>query len=45
MSKTLEDKLLAIYLNYKDKKNPPVPLELIREYLELFGVNLDIDFD
>jgi len=44
MSKTLKDKLLAIYLNYKDKENPPVPLELIREYLELSGVKLDDKF-
>jgi hypothetical protein len=44
MSKTFEDKLLGIYLNYKYRKNPPVPLELIREYLELSGVNLDYRF-
>jgi len=30
MLKTLKDKLLVIYLDYKDKENPSVPLDLIR---------------
>lgn len=41
MSKTLNDKLKNIYQTYKDQENPPVPIEIIKEYLELCGVKLD----
>jgi hypothetical protein len=29
------EKLLNIYMTYKDQNNPPVPTETIKEYLEL----------
>ena len=38
---TLNEKLLDIYITYKDDINPPVPLETIKEYLELEGVLTD----
>lgn len=38
---SLNEKLKDIYLTYKDHKNPPVPLDTIKEYLELEGVSLD----
>jgi hypothetical protein len=35
---TLNEKLKDIYMTYKDHENPPVPIETIKEYLELEGV-------
>jgi hypothetical protein len=29
------------YMTFKDQKNPPVPLETIKEYLELEKVSLE----
>jgi hypothetical protein len=37
----LNENLKDIYITYKDHKNPPVPLEIIKEYLELEGVLLE----
>lgn len=34
----LNEKLLDIYMVYKNHENPPVPLETIKEFLELEGV-------
>ncbi len=39
----LNDKLKDIYQTYKDEKNPPVPVKEIKEYLKLFGVELEED--
>ena len=39
----LDKKLKAIYYQYKDKKNPPVPIKKIKKFLELEGVPLDED--
>jgi hypothetical protein len=36
----LNDKLKDIYMTYREYENPPVPLDAIKEYLELVGVNL-----
>lgn len=38
---SLNEKLLDIYITYKDNENPPVPIETIKEYLELEGISLD----
>jgi hypothetical protein len=40
MARSLNDKLKDIYHTYKDLDNPPVPVDLIKEYLELSGVEL-----
>jgi hypothetical protein len=37
----LNEKLKDIYMTYKDNKNPPVPIETIKEYLELEGISLE----
>lgn len=37
---SLNEKLRDIYNTYKDSLNPPVPIEVIKEYLELEGVFL-----
>jgi len=37
----LNEKLLDIYITYKNHENPPVPLDTIKEYLELEGIILD----
>ncbi len=37
----LNEKLKDIYMTYRDQDNPPVPLDAIKEYLELEGVELD----
>lgn len=34
---TLDEKLKDIYLTYKNDKYSPIPIELLREYLELIG--------
>lgn len=39
----LNENLKDIYLTYKDQKNPPVPIDTIKEYLELEGVSLEDD--
>ncbi|MDI9435695.1 MAG: hypothetical protein QM396_06785 [Euryarchaeota archaeon] len=41
MSTSLVEKLKDIYKTYKDHENPPVPVEKIREYLELSGVDIE----
>lgn len=41
MSKEFKNLLKKTYLQFKDHKNPPVPLLEIKEYLELEGVNLE----
>ena len=38
---TLNEKLFDIYITYKDHVNPPVPINTIKEYLELEGFSLD----
>jgi hypothetical protein len=43
MLKKLDKKLKAIYDQYKDQKNPPVPVKKIKKFLELEGVPLDED--
>lgn len=43
MSKTLNDKLKNIYQTYKDQENPPVSINVIKEYLELCGIKLEED--
>jgi len=37
----LNDKLIDIYMTFKNHKNSPVPLDTIKEYLELQGVSFD----
>jgi hypothetical protein len=37
----LDEKLYDIYLTYKDHENPPVPIDTIKEYLELQGISLE----
>lgn len=44
MSK-LDKKLLDIYMTYKDHDNPPVPLDIIKEFLELEGISIDDSMD
>ena len=41
MLKKLDKKLKAIYDQYKDQKNPPVPVKKIKKFLELEGIQLD----
>ena len=41
MLRILDKKLKAIYYQYKDQKNPPVPVKKIKKFLELEGVPLD----
>ncbi|WP_048203989.1 hypothetical protein [Methanobacterium formicicum] len=41
MSKELNDVLKRSYIFWKDDPCPPVPLDLIKEYLELEGVSLE----
>ncbi len=41
MQKWFDEKLEEIYYEFKDMKNPPVPIETIREYLILEGFPLD----
>ncbi len=41
MLRKLDKKLKAIYNQYKDQKNPPVPINTIKKYLELEGIPLD----
>jgi N-acetyl-beta-hexosaminidase len=43
MPKRFTDKLKDIYKTYKDKKNPPVPVKDIRDFLELSGIPLEED--
>jgi len=43
MLKKLDKKLKAIYIKYKDQKNPPVPVKKIKIFLELENVPLDED--
>lgn len=38
---SLNEKFYDIYRTFKDHKNPPVPIDTIKEYLELEGVFLD----
>jgi hypothetical protein len=38
---SLNEKFYDIYMTFKDHKNPPVPIETIKEYLELEGVLLN----
>lgn len=37
----LDEKLYDIYLTYKDHENPQVPIDTIKEYLELQGISLE----
>jgi hypothetical protein len=37
----LDEKLLDIYMTYKDHKNPAVPINTIKEYLKLQGISLE----
>lgn len=41
MSKELNKVLKKVYYTYKDDNNPPIPIELIKEYLAPEGVNLE----
>ena len=41
MSKELNDILIRAYNRYKDEKNAPVPISLIRGYLFLEGIDPD----
>lgn len=42
---TLNEKLKDIYMTYKDHENPPVPLDTIKEFLELEGISLEVKID
>ncbi|UTB33891.1 MAG: hypothetical protein NKF70_06800 [Methanobacterium sp. ERen5] len=42
---SLNDKLKDIYLTFKDDANPPVPIDIIKEFLELEGVLLDDNYN
>jgi len=41
MAMTLSEKLKDIYVTYKDDEDPPVPVDSIKELLELLGVPLE----
>lgn len=41
MSKEFNMILINAYNEYRDHPDPPVPLELIKEYLEDEGINVD----
>lgn len=41
MSNELNTILKQAYLQYKSDPNPPVPLEAIKEYLKLEGIDLE----
>lgn len=41
MLRKLDKKLKAIYNQYKNQKNPPVPVKTIKKQLELEGVKMD----
>lgn len=41
MSDTLIDVMKRAYHTFKDYDNPPVPIDDIKEYLKLEGVQLD----
>ncbi|CEL23994.1 hypothetical protein [Methanobacterium formicicum] len=32
------NRMRDIYITYKDDENPPVPIDLIRDYLKLEGI-------
>lgn len=38
---SLNDKLKDIYMTYRDDINSPLPLDVIKEFLELEGVVLE----
>ena len=47
MSEELTKLLKQLYYRYNGRKNPPINLEAVREYLELEGIDLKtskIDF-
>jgi hypothetical protein len=41
MDEELNKLLKQAYDQYKDVKNPPVPIEEIKEYLELEGIEIE----
>jgi hypothetical protein len=41
MSEELQNILIKAYGRWKDDPNPPVPLETIKEYLELEGISFE----
>lgn len=41
MSEEFKNLLKKTYDQYKNDENPPIPLEEIKEYLELEGVELE----
>lgn len=43
MSKELNDLLEKAYIEFKDVPNPPVPIKEIKEYLELEGIEVDVE--
>lgn len=43
MSKELNSILKEAYDQYKDVSNPPVPIKEIKEYLELEGIEVDVE--
>lgn len=45
MSKKLNELLIKAYRRWLDEPDPPVPVDTIREYLELEGVPLDNNHD
>jgi hypothetical protein len=40
---SLNEKFYDIYMTFKDQKNPLVPIDTIKEYLELEWVSLEDD--
>ena len=41
MSKTLNDILKEAYNLYKNESKPPIPLEIIKEFLDLEGIAVE----
>ncbi len=41
MSKELNNLLKQAYIQYKDFKDPPVPIHEIKAYLKLEGIEID----
>jgi len=45
MSEELNNILKKAYFYYKDDINPPVPIEIIKEYLKLEGIVLGDNYE
>lgn len=43
MSEKLNKLLIDVFNQYKDSDNPPVPIPEIKDFLELEGIELDVE--